>query len=184
VSDDFLNVSVSRFLELTAAREPAPGGGSAAAMTVALAGGLAAMVARFSADHLEDATDFAIQADTLWGEAAPLAQADAAAYASVLEAGRTGEGIQEALLEAADVPLSIAETGAAIAELGAHLAENGNPNLRGDALAAVLLAEAGVRVAANLVRINLQSAGLEDGRLQRAQGLLRSAAEAREATER
>ena len=82
------------------------------------------------------------------------------------------------------MPLAIAEVGAEIADIAARLVtEDGNPNLKGDAIAAVLLAEAGVRAATALVKINLSAAGLEDARLNRADELADTAAAARRAVE-
>ena len=180
---DYLEEPLGRFLELTASREPAPGGGSAAAATVALAAALSGMAARFSTEYLEDAGALAERADGLRQEAARLARADATAYALVLEARGLSKDpdprrrrVADALSEAADVPLAVAEAGAEVAGLAAHLMENGNPNLKGDAACAVLLAEAGTRAAAVLAEMNLSEAGFEDGRLARAEGLARSAA--------
>ncbi len=110
----------------------------------------------------------------------PLAQADAAAYGRVLDAYRTPHDdeeerrrrIREALSEAADVPLSIAEVGAEVAGNAARLAEEGNPNLRGDAVTATVLAGAGVRAAATLVEINVSAGGADDDRLSRVDQLL------------
>jgi methenyltetrahydrofolate cyclohydrolase len=155
---------VRSFLDLVAAREPAPGGGAAAAMTAALAAGLVAMAARFSDARLPSAADAARQADELRTRAAALADQDAAAYGAVLEAYRLpndGDGaerrdrIAAALYRAATVPLEIAEIAAQAAGLAAGLAAGGNPNLRGDALAAAHLAEAAARSAAALVDINV-----------------------------
>jgi formiminotetrahydrofolate cyclodeaminase len=87
------------------------------------------------------------------------------------------------LSEAADVPLAIAETGAEVASLAARLTTEGNPNLEGDALCAVLLAEAGVRAATKLVEINLSSEPSEDGRLERARELVEIAASAHRSAE-
>ena len=85
--------------------------------------------------------------------------------------------VKDALSDAADVPLTVAEAGAEVAGLAAHLAENGNPNLKGDAVCAALLAAAGTESAAVLVETNLSDGGgFEDSRLARAQGLARSAA--------
>ncbi len=74
------------FLDLLAARVPAPGGGGAAAVTGALAAGLVAMAARFSEAQLPAAADVAQQADRLRARAAGLADQDAAAYGAVLDA--------------------------------------------------------------------------------------------------
>jgi formiminotetrahydrofolate cyclodeaminase len=87
--------------------------------------------------------------------------------------------IGETLSRAAEVPLRIAETAADVAELGATLAENGNPNLRGDAAGAALLAEAATRVAANLVEINLATTETDD-RIGRARQLVQNARAAAE----
>ena len=181
---DYLKEPLGRFLELTAAREPAPGGGAAAAATVALAAALSGMAARFSADHLEDAAALAGRADGLREGAARLARADAIAYGRVLDTRRLSgdpdlrrRRVKNALSDAADVPLTVAEAGAEVAGLAAHLAQNGNPNLRGDAVCAVLLAAAGTEAAAVLVETNLSDGGeFEDSRLARARELARSAA--------
>lgn len=82
------------------------------------------------------------------------------------------------------MPMVIVEVGAETADIAARLVtEDGNPNLKGDAMAAVLLAEAGVRAATALVKINLSAAGIEDGRLNRADELADTAAAARQAVE-
>jgi formiminotetrahydrofolate cyclodeaminase len=91
-----------------------------------------------------------------------------------------------ALERAAAIPLAIAEVGADVADLAAQLAEYGNPAVRGDAVAGAVLAEAGTRAAAHLVRINLGAAP-EDLRVTRASAIAdaaaRSAKRALEATE-
>jgi methenyltetrahydrofolate cyclohydrolase len=161
-----------------------------AAIAVALAAGLAGMAARLSTDQLADAPELADQADTLRHRVAPLASADADSYGRVLEAYREPDPeartarARDALSEAADVPLAVAEAGSEVASIASRLAEEGNPNLEGDALAAVLLAGAGVRAAAALVGINLSSANVDDDRLRRANSLVnKTAATVRRATE-
>jgi methenyltetrahydrofolate cyclohydrolase len=158
-----------------ASGEPAPGGGAATAIAVALAAGLSGMTARLSGDHLADATGLAERADRLRRRVAPLAQEDATAYGHVLAAyrnqddgapGARRERIRTALSGAADVPLAIAEAGAKVAEIAARLAREGNPNLRGDAVA--LLAEVGVRAAAVLVEINTTAGEISGDRVERA----------------
>ena len=188
---DYLGQSLGSFLDLVASREPAPGGGASAAVAVALAAALTAMAARFSPDHLADADELADRADGLRGEVVLLASADAAAYGRVLDAYRTSRDdeearrrkIQEALTEAADVPLSIAGIGAEVAGNAARLAEEGNPNLRGDAVTAAVLAGAGVRAAAALAEINVSAGGADDGRILRAAELRATAAAAQEVVE-
>ena len=189
---DYLGLPLGGFLDLVASREPAPGGGASAAVAVALAAALTAMAARFSTEHLADADGLAGRAEGLRGEVVLLARADAVAYGRVLDANRAprdvGEEerrqrIREALTEAADVPLSIAGIGAEVAGISARLAEEGNPNLRGDAVTAAVLAGAGVRAAATLVEINVSAGGADDGRLSRVAELRATAAAAQEAAE-
>jgi methenyltetrahydrofolate cyclohydrolase len=192
-TSEYLDLPLNEFLELVASSGPAPGGGSVAAVAVALAAGLAGMAARLSADHLADASELADRADASRRRVAPLARADSEAYGRVLDAYRLPRQpdsetrmklLREALSGAADVPLAIAEAGSEVADIAARLVEEGNPNLRGDATAAVFLAEAGVRAATVLVEINLSSANVEDDRPGRANELVnKTAATLRRATE-
>lgn len=171
---DYPELPLSRFLELLSSGDPAPGGGAAAAVTAALAAALAGMAARLSAKHLPGAAELSQKAEELRTAAIPLARADATTYARVLAAQREGANtdIRKALSEAADVPLAVAETGVEVASLAVRLAEDGNPNLKGDAITAVLLAEAATRAAATLVEINLASGDPQDERLARVRELV------------
>jgi formiminotetrahydrofolate cyclodeaminase len=164
----FLDQPVRSFLDQVAARTPAPGGGVAAAVTGAMAAGLVAMAARFSATRLPGAGELADQADKLRRRLDQLADMDARAYAAVLDAGRQPgddgqrrERMREALLGSAHVPLEIAGIGVEVAVMAARLAEAGNPNLRGDAVTGAVLAAASARSAACLVDINVRLGGLE-----------------------
>ena len=167
--------SVERFLDRTASAEPAPSGGSVAAVAVAMAAGLVGMAARL-AHEWPKAIEVIERAEVLRAQMATLALADEEAYTKVIEAlrlppespARPAE-LEAALSGAADVPLAIAEAGAEVAELAALVAREGNDRLRGDALVAAELAEAGVRGAAELVAINL--AGRDDPRIGRAKDL-------------
>jgi formiminotetrahydrofolate cyclodeaminase len=189
---DYLKLPLGEFLDRVASDSPAPGGGSVAAVAVALAAGLAGMAARLSQERLADAPELAGRADAARLKVAPLARTDAESYGRVLDAYRLPrepdpenrrERIRDALSGAADVPLAV-ETGDEVVDLASRLAEGGNPNLEGDALAAVLLAGAGVRAATKLVEINLSAAGADDGRLGRANDIAeKSAAAVRRATE-
>jgi methenyltetrahydrofolate cyclohydrolase len=188
---NYAELPLGRFVDMVASREPTPGGGASAAVAVALAAALTAMAARFSADHLADAETIANRAEALRNRVMPLAQADAAACGRVLDAYRTPRDddekrrrrIREALSEATDVPLSIAEVGVEVAGNAARLVEGGNPNLRGDAMTAAALAKAGVRAAATLVEINVSAGGAEDDRLSRVDQLLATMAAAQEVVE-
>jgi methenyltetrahydrofolate cyclohydrolase len=168
----FLDQPVGQFLDQVAARSPAPGGGGAAAMTAALAAGLVAMAARFSAAHLPGAGDLAVRADQLRCRAAELVDEDAQAYGRVLDAfalpqdaedGERDRRVREALERAAAVPLQMTEIAAQVATMAARVAGAGNPNLRGDSVTAAILAAASARSAACLVDINVALGGLSTG---------------------
>lgn len=176
-------------MERLAASEEAPGGGSAAALTVAFAGGLVAMVARASGGAWGDAPGISAQALAVQGRAAELAQADAEAWAEALaalrEAGlgphddrdRRNFELERKLDLAAAIPLEIAELGAAAAELAALASEHGDPAYRADAAAAAALAAGSARAAAHLVEVNLAVREGED-RLVRARASEQAALEA------
>jgi methenyltetrahydrofolate cyclohydrolase len=199
--EGYLDIPLGRYLDELAQGRAAPGGGSAAALAVALGACLCAMAARLSARQLPGDEAYAMEtkAERLRAGAASLIQADAHSYLGVIKAqrraaagthasqgapARTGPGadthhrqraVAGALSAAADVPMQVLEAGAEVAGLAARLAADGNPNLRGDAVAAALLAEAGVRAATELVTINL--AGVPgDERPARARRLLRQTA--------
>jgi formiminotetrahydrofolate cyclodeaminase len=176
----FSSLTVADLCDTISAETSAPGGGSVAAITGALAASLAAMAARFSKEQWEDAPGAVAQAETLKARLLPLAEEDARAYENVLFALRMPKDVDEetrdaaigdALSHAADVPMAIAEAAVDVATLACELGQRGNPNLHGDAVAAVFLAEAAVRTSANLVEINL---GTREGdeRLDRARDLV------------
>ena len=177
-TSEYLDLPLRAFLAQVASGNPAPGGGSVAAVAVALAAGLSGMAARLSAGQLADADGLAERADAARRRVAHLARIDAESYGRVLDAYREPdsetrrERVSEALSGASDVPLAIAEVGNEVAGIAARLVEEGNTNLVGDAIAAVLLAEAGVRAAVALAEINLSSANVEDDRLGRANELV------------
>jgi formiminotetrahydrofolate cyclodeaminase len=184
----FLDEPVRGFLDQLAARTPAPGGGGAAAVTGAMAAGLVAMAARFSATRLPGAGELADEADELRRRLAQLADLDARAYTAVLEAfrlpaedGQREARRREALRGAALVPLEVAGIGARVAAMAVRLAEAGNPNLRGDAVTGAVLAAASARSAACLVDINVGLGGLDPGLSRRA---ARAAADAGDAAGR
>jgi formiminotetrahydrofolate cyclodeaminase len=182
---DLLDSSLRDFLDKLADEEPAPGGGSAAAIVVAMAAGLVAMVARASTNW-DEAGGVVGQAEALRARVAPLAEADAEAYEKALATLRGREILEEryrdfelrrALERSAEIPLKIAEAGCDLASLAALLVENGNPEVRADAAAAAVLAEGGTRAAAKLVAVNLGTAP-GDPRVRHVDSLVEIAAEA------
>jgi len=186
-----LDLPLGEFLGALASAAPAPGGGAAAALSVALGAGLCAMAARLSARRLGSAAASRLATDgvRILRRAASLMQADAEAYGRVISAMRAPAGadpaageqaVAAALSDAADVPMQVTELGAEAAGLAARLAADGNPVLRGDAVTAAVLAEAGARSAATLVSINLASVP-GDARHARAESLLAAAARSAQA---
>jgi formiminotetrahydrofolate cyclodeaminase len=157
------------FLDAVAEATPAPGGGSSAAVTAALAASLVEMAARLASD--EEAAE---RARALRAGALRLAEEELASYAPVLEA-RTQADRMTALDAASEPPAQIAELAAEVAELGLKVAESASEAVRGDALTGVTLAEAAAGAAARLVEINLGSGPV----LERAQRAGDRAANAR-----
>jgi len=169
----YLDLRLRELLDRLAGETAAPGGGSAAALTVTAAAALVRMVGRRSRGSWAEAAGVAAQAKALQDRAEPLAEADAEAWAAALEAlavvveGERDEELETKLARSAEVPLAIAETAADVASLAALAAELGEGTFRGDAAAAAVLAHAGARAAAHLVAINL-GIGEDDERLRRA----------------
>jgi formiminotetrahydrofolate cyclodeaminase len=185
---DLLDAPLRDVLDTLAGEGPAPGGGSAAAIVVAMAAGLVTMVARASKEHWAEAGGVIGQAESFRARVAPLAQADADAYSEALgklrnrdelEARYRDQKLEAALDRAAEIPLQIAEAGSDLAALAALLVENGNPEVRADAAVASVLAEGGTRAAAKLVEINL-GATEDDPRVRHARLLVSVAGEAAE----
>jgi methenyltetrahydrofolate cyclohydrolase len=185
MADDFLDSSVGDFIDVLA-QEEAPGGGSAAAVTVAMAAGLVVMVAQASKDYWAEAGGAIGQAETFRARVTPLAQADAEAFRDALTILRRREEVSEryrdqtlrdALERSAEIPVRIAEAGADLACLAALLVENGNPEVRADAVVACVLAEGGARAAATLVETNL-GATQDDARVRHVKSLVEVAADA------
>ncbi|MDQ3905159.1 MAG: cyclodeaminase/cyclohydrolase family protein [Actinomycetota bacterium] len=182
-----LDCTVADFLELLAAKQPAPGGGAVAATTVAMAAGLLGMAARYSAAQLIDSPARAAHADRLKDQAAALVDQDAAAYQAVLAAFALPREpdpqvrcrqIRSTLKRAARIPMEIAETASVITIEAVELIKRGNRNLRGDAFTAATLAAAAARAAAELVRLNVELGSLTSELAERATRAAQAAAEA------
>ncbi|MGH3988545.1 MAG: cyclodeaminase/cyclohydrolase family protein [Pseudonocardiaceae bacterium] len=164
-SAPLLDCTVGDLLDRFAAKQPAPGGGAAAAITAAMAAGLLGMAARFSTAQLIDSAGRAAHADRVRDQVAALAERDAEAYQAVLGAFALPSEpdpevrrrqIRRTLERAARVPTEIAEAASGIVTEAVELAERGNCNLRGDAYTAATLAAAAARSAAELVRLNVE----------------------------
>jgi len=160
---NYLELRLDDLLARIAASEGSPGGGSAAALTVAVAAALVAMVARCSHGSWSEGPGVAAQALAIQERVTPLADTDARAWdealAALRNAGETGSGgdfeLERMLERAAAVPLEIAQLGADVAALAALASERCEGAYHADAAAAAALAAGGARAAAHLVRVNL-----------------------------
>jgi glutamate formiminotransferase/formiminotetrahydrofolate cyclodeaminase len=165
------------FLDEVAAPTPTPGGGSAAAYTAAVGAGLVAMVAGLTigkkkyTDVEAEMQAIRVYAENLRKELTLAVDDDAGAFEAVMGAFRLPKGtekektariasIQRATLNAAHVPLHVAEDSLKVMELALRCVESGNVNAVSDAASAAALAKAGLTTAGYNVRINV--AGLPD----------------------
>ena len=176
-ADDYLALRLDAFLDRISADGRAPGGGSAAALTVAFAARLVSMVARCT-PQWEDAGGVAAQAGAISARAVALAHTDGSAWEDALTALEEAESgvdddprrnfaLEQKLELAAAVPLEIASLGADASALAAVAAERCDATYRADAAAAAALAAGGASAAAHLVRANL-GVRAADPRLARA----------------
>jgi formiminotetrahydrofolate cyclodeaminase len=164
-TEDYRDLQLGDLLDRLSADGLAPGGGSAAALTVAFAARLVAMVARCSPAWGESAGVLA-QANAISERAVELARTDGRAWEEALTALRDAEAnagadpkrdflLERKLEAAAAAPLEIAALGADAAALAALAGEHGEPTYRADAGAAAALAAGGASASTHLVRVNL-----------------------------
>jgi methenyltetrahydrofolate cyclohydrolase len=171
-----LSLAVADLLDRFASPDPTPGGGSAAALAGATAATLAAMVCAMPKTRTGDPgergrLDAALADARAAGDRLrELVDEDAAAYDGVVAAYRLPKAtddekaarkraVDAALAVATDVPLRTAEACRAALAAAATAAADGNANALSDARTAAALAWAGLRGAAENVRINLGAAG-------------------------
>lgn len=163
---------IGTFLDELAAGTPVPGGGSVAALEVAMAAGLIAMVANLTmgkrryAGVEEQARQVRNRANELRTEALRLVQLDSDAYArvsevlslprdSVEERTERTRRMQEALKGAVAPPLRTMEISVEVARLADELSEFGNRSALSDVGTAVLAARAGCEAGRLNVETNL-----------------------------
>jgi formiminotetrahydrofolate cyclodeaminase len=151
-------LTVTRFTEALASSAPTPGGGSASALSGALAASLVAMVARNTAAN----PSFAAGARDMEEIAAE------AAFDQVMTAFRLpketteqeaarSRAIQAGYQAAVEPPLLVCRHAVRVLALAGAVAEQGNPNAVSDAGVAALLAASALEGAALNVEINLVS---------------------------
>src|SRR5438105_2001595 len=162
----FLDLTVQGWLEELGERGPAPGGGSAAAITAAMAAALVGMAARLSTDSWDEAGGVSAPTSALGARLAGLAQADADDYSESLRmlegagdipADRRDRELAAALDRSAQTPLAIAETAADVVIVAFQARERVDPKVQADVDAAIALAAAAAQSAARLVEVNLSA---------------------------
>ncbi|WP_430973986.1 glutamate formimidoyltransferase [Sunxiuqinia rutila] len=171
------DLSLSSFANETASESPAPGGGSISAYVGALGTALGGMVANLSAhkrgwDHRwEEFSDWAEQAKAFQNQFLRLVDEDTNAFNQIMaafglpkgseeEKKARSEAIQQATLNAIQVPLEIMKTALRSMEVIEAMAAIGNPNSVSDAGVAGLCAKTATHGAYLNVLINLS--GLKD----------------------
>ena len=160
------------FLEELAAPTPAPAGGSAAAAAGAMAAALGEMIARIA-----KLMDYDFSADRALLEAA--VERDATAFRAVMAAyklpiGERGPWVEQALKEAATVPMEVAEAATRVRASAAKLATEVPAKFSSDLETAVALAGAARTGSMANVRINLgsiQDAEFREGLEERLRGI-------------
>ena len=163
---------VTQFLDSVSSGSPAPGGGSASALSGAMGAALAAMVCRLTIgkkkyESVQDDMIGAVGAlDELRAKMTSLIDQDTEAFNDVMDAFRlpkeTAEqkqvrsaAIQEATRQATLVPLDVMRFCEQTLVIATMVAEKGNVNSISDVGVAALLLKAGCEGAAYNVRINL-----------------------------
>lgn len=174
---DAVREAMGAYLDRLAAKQPAPGGGSAAALVGALAAALESMVANFTVGKQayreveEEVRALLERSEGLRAELSKLVQADMDVYSKVSSAyglprgtavqkAARSEAIQAALKVAAQVPYKVVLACDKVLSLCPELAAKGSSNLISDVGVAVVFAEAALQAAYLNVEINL--AGIKD----------------------
>lgn len=167
-------LSVTEFRRELGSSSPAPGGGSVAALSGALAADLVSMVCRLSIgrkdlqDHHETLESTLKEAQTLADDLAARVDSDANAFNDVMAAFRLPKENEEQIAErrqkiqdgyksAADSPLAIAGGCLQVLKLVDRILNISNPNTLSDLGVAASQAHAGLVGALMNVQINLPS---------------------------
>ncbi|MCA9286194.1 MAG: cyclodeaminase/cyclohydrolase family protein [Phycisphaerales bacterium] len=162
------DLTLREFLTAAAAKEPVPGGGAVAALTLAQGAALGRMVLQYTLGKRKyeesETANRAIDASlAVWQqEAMALAEADAEGYRALNELFRLETSDPKrmsawptAVEGAIAPPLAMTALAEAQMEGLGGLANRTNPQLRSDLAIAALLTEAGCRAAAWNVEVNL-----------------------------
>jgi methenyltetrahydrofolate cyclohydrolase len=168
--------TVTELLDAFSAPTPTPGGGSAAALSGAVAASLLVMVAampktRNGSPEDRSALDGALaKLQVLRTRLRSLIDEDAASYDGVVAAYKLPKGtdeeksarklaVQAAMRHATDIPIETFRAAAALFPLALTVGEHGNPNAKSDAGVGAQLAWAAMTGAYANVEINLDGTG-------------------------
>ena len=157
----FKDHTLEEYLNRLSAREPVPGGGSAAALTSALGAGLISMVTQYSLGKGKSAAvesrlkKIIIKIEDIRSRLLSLVDEDAEAYLSVVAARKLDKKEQRAASrKAAQVPRMICRLSCQAVELTPFIVRNGNPYLMSDVEVALELLLAGYHSALVMVKVN------------------------------
>ena len=171
------------FLKDLASGSPAPGGGSAAALSGAMAAALVSMVANLTigrpkyAEFNDLAEDSAKKAEALRLELIQCVNKDMSAFDGVMDALRMPKGtdeekakrsqaLQESYKTAILAPVETIKNCLEVMRLAAELTGKSNPNAASDLKAAAIHAQAGIDTALENVEINLSAINDPDYKVQ------------------
>jgi formiminotetrahydrofolate cyclodeaminase len=165
-----LRAGVEPFVEQLAAPTATPGGGSAAAVSAAMAAGLATMVATMSrgkkayVQYERELSEAIARLSELREALKSAIDADAESYNAVMKAYKQAKDsaakdglIEDALKQATNVPLGVAERAREVAAIVETLKPITNPNMKSDLTTALALARAAMEGALANVEINLEA---------------------------
>jgi formiminotetrahydrofolate cyclodeaminase len=166
--------TIEDWLTDLASELPAPGGGAAAGVNAAMGAALVSMVCNLTigkprfAEHEAVMREVLAEAERLRAEALQLAEDDAEAFSGVVAAYKLPKSsdaekeartaaIQAGLVEAAAVPLAVAQNAAQVIRLAGRILEGSNPNVLSDVAVAASAGRSALESAALNVDINLVS---------------------------
>ena len=170
-SAPLVGMTLTQFASTTSSEAPAPGGGSIAAYAGALGAALTTMVANLSAhkrgwdDRWETFSQHAERGLAFQNDLLALVDADTAAFDAIMAAygmpkgtdaqqAKRQQAIQDATLNAIDIPLKVAQLAHDALPLAAAMAKEGNPNSVTDAGVGAMCLRTAVMGAVLNARIN------------------------------
>ncbi len=175
-SNPLANLSVESFIDEVSSLSPAPGGGSASALSGSLGAALISMVANLTYNkkgyerHNKIISKIGIYAQSIKKDLLFLIDKDTEAFDGIMNAFRMPkktnieiknrlESIEKATKNAIDTPLSIMKKSSELLHIIDGLIKNGNKNSFSDAAVAVELLNSAIKGAYYNVKINLKDIG-------------------------